>query len=108
MPNRTELFARAIFGDMGKPAQDAAHHGNYVRKSAASFSARRSLGAFVLLQDGPSAETVLSSATDAQTNADNIKAALNFLGADAVGISRCPDWAYYSHDAAAQVRGDYH
>jgi reductive dehalogenase len=37
---------------------------------------------------------------DAQRNADNVKAACYFLGIDAVGISRCPDWAYYSHDAA--------
>ncbi len=108
VPKRTDMFARAIFGDMGKPTQDAARHGNYVRKSAASFSARRSLGAFVLLQDGPSAEAVLPSATDAQTNADNIKAALNFLGADAVGISRCPDWAYYSHDAVGEPLPAYH
>ena len=33
-------------------------------------------------------------------NAANIKAASYWLGAaDAVGISRCPDWAWYSHDA---------
>ncbi|MEO9526905.1 MAG: 4Fe-4S double cluster binding domain-containing protein, partial [Roseibium sp.] len=28
-----------------------------------------------------------------------VKAAAYFLGVDAVGISRCPDWTWYSHDA---------
>ena len=53
----------------------------------------------MLLQDGPVTPHIAEGARDAQRNADNIKAALYFLGADAVGISRCPDWAYYSHDA---------
>ncbi len=108
VPKRTDMFARAIFGDMGKPVQDGARNGNYVRKSATSFAARRPLGAFVLLQDGPSAPAVNAQALDEQRNADNIKAALYFLGADAVGISRCPDWAYYSHDAVGEPLPAYH
>jgi reductive dehalogenase len=108
VPKRTDMFSRAIFGDMGKPAQDAARNGNYVRKSATSFASRRPLGAFVLLQDGPVAETVSAQALDAQRNADNIKAALYFLGADAVGISRCPEWVYYSHDAVGEPLPAYH
>ena len=32
--------------------------------------------------------------------ADLVKATSYFLGADAVGLSRCPDWTWYSHDAA--------
>lgn len=108
VPKRTDMFARAIFGDMGKPVQDAAKNGNYVRKSATSFSARRPLGAFVLLQDGPSAGSIHAQARDEQRNADNIKAALYFLGADAVGISRCPEWAYYSHDAVGELLPAYH
>jgi len=108
VPKRTDMFARAIFGDMGKPTQDAAKNGNYVRKSAASFGPRRPLAAFVLMQDGEVAETISPTASDAQRNADNIHAALYFLGADAVGISRCPDWAYYSHDALGDVLEPYH
>ena len=108
VPKRTDMFARAIFGDMGKPVQDAARNGNYVRKSATSFASRRPLAAFVLLQDGPQADTVHEAARDAVRNADNIKAALNFLGADAVGISRCPEWAYYSHDAVGEPLPAYH
>jgi len=108
VPKRTDMFSRAIFGDMGGHVQDAARNGNYVRKSATSFASRRPLGAFVLLQDGPVAETVAEEARDAQRNADNIKAALYFLGADAVGISRCPDWTYYSHDAVGEPLPAYH
>ena len=108
VPKRTDMFARAIFGDMGKNVQEGAKNGNYVRKSAASFASRRSLAAFVLLQDGEEAETISSNTHDSQRNADNIKAALYFLGADAVGISRCPDWTYYSHNALGDEITPYH
>ncbi len=108
VPKRTDMFARAIFGDMGTHVQDAARNGNYVRKSAASFGPRRPLAAFVLLQDGPKAPIVADSTRDPQRNADNVKAALYFLGADAVGISRCPDWAYYSHNALGEPLAPYH
>jgi len=52
----------------------------------------------VLLQDGVP-DTPDEKPTDAQRNADNVKAASYFLGVDAVGISGCPDWTWYSHDA---------
>ncbi len=108
VPKRTDMFARAIFGDMGKTVQDAARNGNYVRKSAASFGPRRPLAAFVLLQDGNKAPIVADSTANPQTNADNIKAALYFMGADAVGISACPDWVYYSHNALGEPLAPYH
>jgi len=108
VPKRTDMFARAIFGDMGKSVQEGAKNGNYVRKSAASFGPRRPLAAFVLLQDGEHAPTPHRSTANAQRNADNVKAALYFLGADAVGISSCPDWAYYSHDALGDELEPYH
>ena len=100
VPKRTDMFARAQFGDMGKRAQDAAKGGYYARKSAPSMAQRRMLGAFVLLQDGPPEDGTKPS--DAHANALNIKAASYFLGIDAVGISRCPDWAWYSHDATGE------
>ncbi|WP_206019507.1 2Fe-2S iron-sulfur cluster-binding protein [Pseudomaricurvus alkylphenolicus] len=108
VPKRTDMFARAIFGDMGKHVQQAARNGNYVRKSAASFGPRRPLAAFVLLQDGEKNALLSDTTKDPQRNADNIKAALYFLGADAVGISRCPDWTYYSHDALGEPLAPYH
>jgi len=108
VPKRTDMFARAIFGDMGNHIQEGAKNGNYVRKSAASFGPRRPLAAFVLMQDGEVAPTVSPTTNDPQKNADNIHAALYFMGADAVGISRCPDWAYYSHDAVGDDLIPYH
>ncbi|MBL4645134.1 MAG: reductive dehalogenase, partial [Rhizobiales bacterium] len=99
VPKRADMFARAQFGDMGKRLQDGARNGHYARKSAPGMAQRRTLGAFVLIQDGEAAATPHASTTNAKTNADNIKATAYFLGADAVGLSRCPDWAWYSHDA---------
>jgi len=99
VPKRADMFARAQFGDMGKAVQDGAKGGHYARKSAPSFAQRRALGAFVLLQDGEP-ERDAARPADPERNAQNIKAACYFLGVDAVGISRCPDWTWYSHDAA--------
>ncbi|RED18358.1 2Fe-2S iron-sulfur cluster-binding protein [Pontivivens insulae] len=97
VPKRADLFARAQFGDMGKHVQDGATGGKYVRKSAPPMGQRRALGAFVLLQDGEVAPDPVE--LDPQEAADLVKATCHFLGVDAVGISRCPDWTWYSHDA---------
>ncbi|MEM9011156.1 MAG: reductive dehalogenase [Pseudomonadota bacterium] len=97
VPKRTDMFARAQFGDMGKANQQAATGGYYARKAAPSMAQRRMLGAFVLLQDGEPAP--VERPDDARRNADAVKAASYWLGVDAVGISRCPDWTWYSHDA---------
>jgi reductive dehalogenase len=98
VPKRTDMFARAQFGEMGKKQQKAAAGGYYARKCALSAAQRRILGAFVLLQDGPTEHSV-TPPSDAARNAANVKAASYFLGIDAVGISRCPEWTWYSHDA---------
>ncbi|MDE4176752.1 reductive dehalogenase domain-containing protein [Phaeobacter sp. PT47_59] len=97
VPKRADMFARSQFGDMGKANQTAATGGLYARKAAPSMAQRRMLGAFVLLQDGEPAKGPRPS--DAARNAANVKAASYWLGIDAVGISRCPDWTWYSHDA---------
>ena len=102
VPKRTDMFARAQFGDMGKSNQEAASGGYYVRKSPTAYSQRRALGAFALLQDGPANPKADAGSQDASYYSDAIKATSYFLGVDAVGLSRCPDWAWYSHDA----RGD--
>ncbi|MDD9920916.1 MAG: 2Fe-2S iron-sulfur cluster-binding protein [Boseongicola sp.] len=98
VPKRTDMFARAQFGDMGEKIQSAAKGGYYVRKAAPSMAQRRLLGAFVLLQDGP-VEAEVPVQMSPSTAAANVKAASYFLGIDAVGLSRCPEWAWYSHDA---------
>ena len=97
VPKRTDMFARAQFGDLGKNVQEGARNGHYARKAATAAAQRRMLGALVLLQDGPSGDGPRPD--DPRQNALAIKAASYFLGADAVGLSRCPDWTWYSHDA---------
>ncbi len=101
VPKRTDMFARAQFGDMGKKLQAGAAGGLYTRKSAPGFAQRRVLGAFTLIQGG-AADPDGPRPADPQANADLVKATAYWLGADAVGISRCPDWVWYSHDAAGQ------
>ncbi|MEL6838830.1 MAG: reductive dehalogenase domain-containing protein [Pseudomonadota bacterium] len=106
VPKRANMFVRGLFGDMGKHVQEATKNGNYVRKSAAAFAFRPSLGAFVLLQDAEPVGAPVDASPD--QNAANIKAALYFLGVDAVGISACPDWVYYSHDVKGDPITPYH
>ena len=108
VPKRANMFARSLFGDLGPKAQEGSKNGNYVRKSAAAYAFRPSLGAFILLQDGEAAAEKHPTTSDAARNAENIKATAYFLGCDAVGLSACPDWAYYSHDAAGQPIDPYH
>ncbi|MXU65198.1 4Fe-4S double cluster binding domain-containing protein [Oceanomicrobium pacificus] len=99
VPKRADMFARAQFGELGPAVQAAAKGGHYARKTAPSSAQRRALGAFVLLQDGPVAQAPLPGTDDSVRNAENLKGASYFLGLDAVGLSRCPDWTWYSHDA---------
>jgi reductive dehalogenase len=101
VPKRTDMFARAQFGDMGKTVQDGAKGGHYARKAATSAAQRRLLGALVLLQDGPSGDGPRPD--NAARNALLVKATSYYLGVDAVGVSRCPDWTWYSHDAAGRA-----
>ncbi|RMD49160.1 MAG: 4Fe-4S dicluster domain-containing protein, partial [Alphaproteobacteria bacterium] len=108
VPKRANMFARSLFGDFGKAAQEGARNGNYVRKSASGFAFRPTLGAFTVLQEGEALAEPHPSTADAERNAANIKAALYWLGADAVGLSECPDWAYYSHDARGDPITPYH
>ncbi len=107
VPKRANMFARSLFGDLGRAAQEGAKNGNYVRKAPTAFAFRPSLGAFILLQDGET-RAVHPSTADPRRNAENIKAALYWLGQDAVGLSECPDWTWYSHDAAGNPITPYH
>ena len=101
VPKRTDLFTRAKFGDLGKKVQDASKNGHYVIKSAPAMAQRKPLGAFVLLQDGKVAKKREPLKPDEASRL--IKATCYWLGIDAVGISRCPTWAWYSHDARGDV-----
>ena len=43
VPKRTDMFARAQFGDMGKAVQEGATGGYYAKKAPTSFAQRRHL-----------------------------------------------------------------
>jgi reductive dehalogenase len=107
-PKRADFFARSLFGDLGKTVQDAAKGGNYVLKSPIGACARRALGALLLLQFGEARGPVAASTADPKRNADNLKAASYYMGVDAVGLCKVPEWAYYSHDAGGNVMPAYH
>ncbi|WP_282182412.1 reductive dehalogenase [Aliiroseovarius marinus] len=107
VPKRSDMFARAQFGDMGKHLHESSSGGMYVRKAAPSYAQRRALGVFTPLQDGPVTEG--TRPTDAEKNAAALRAASYFLGIDAAGTSRCPDWVWYSHDATgAEIVPPHH
>ncbi len=107
-PKRADFFARALFGDMGKAVQEAAKGGMYVMKSPIGACARRALGALLLLQFGEARGPVAPQAADPRRNADNLKGAAYYLSSDAVGLSRVPEWAFYSHDAGGNPITPYH
>lgn len=107
-PKRADFFARALFGDMGTNVQEAAKGGHYVMKSPIGGCARRALGALLLLQFGEARGPVAPSARDPERNAANIKGASYYLATDAVGLSRAPDWVYYSHDSGGNPITPYH
>ena len=107
-PKRADFFARSLFGDLGKAVQEDAKNAYYVMKSPIGACARRALGALLLLQFGEARGPVLPGTLDPQRNADNLKAASYYLGADAVGLCAVPEWAYYSHDAGGNPMPAYH
>jgi len=100
VPKRADMFARSQFGDMGPKNENATRGGGHILKSAPAAAQRRSLTAFVLLGNQAPADNVNPTTTDPERNAANLKATSHWLGSDAVGLTRCPDWTWYSHDAA--------
>lgn len=107
-PKRADFFARALFGDLGRDVQDQARNAHYVMKSPIGACARRALGALLLLQFGDARGPVHPGPADPQGNAQRLKAASYWLGADAVGACRVPEWAWYSHDAGGNPMPAYH
>ena len=99
VPKRADMFVRSKFGDMGKANQDAGRGGYFTQKSPLARALRPAMGALLVLQHGEPAPGVAAGTHDPEQNALAIKAASYFIGVDAVGISTCPDWAWYSHDA---------
>lgn len=96
VPKSSEFFLRAAFGDLGKAPQEASKDGYSVTKAPLAAALRLALNVYSVLQRGePSSEKV--AFPDRHRNADLVKATLHFLGADIAGVSRAPDWVWYSH-----------
>ena len=96
VPKSSEFFLRAAFGDLGKAAQDASKDGFSVAKAPLAAALRLALNTYSMLQRGEPAPQ-RAAHCDPRRNADMIKAAMHFLGADIAGISRAPGWVWYSH-----------
>ncbi len=96
-PKSSEFFLRAAFGDLGKAAQDASKDGYSVVKAPLAAALRLALNVYSLLQRGDAAPVAVDGYDNPQRNADMVKAAMLFLGADLAGISRAPAWVWYSH-----------
>ncbi|NOX50508.1 MAG: NAD-binding oxidoreductase, partial [Gammaproteobacteria bacterium] len=98
LPKRSDIFWRGMYGDMGKAVQDANIDDFCVVKTPISEAQFGLIGALHLLERREPAATLTPGYEDPAANAKKIKSALHFLGADMVGISRAPDWVWYSHD----------
>ncbi len=97
VPKSSEFFLRAAFGDLGKAPQEASKDGFSVAKAPLAAALRLALNVYSLLQRGEPAAQQAAGYTDPVANADRVKAAMHFLGADIAGISRAPAWVWYSH-----------
>ena len=96
VPKRAAFFSRALAGDLGPKAQR--ERARFATKTPNADAMVPLIRAMVPLQDGPIAETQAPDTDDPDWNAASIKAAGHFLGADMVGISEAPDFAWYSHE----------
>ena len=98
VPKSSEFFLRAAFGDLGKGPMEASDEGFSVAKAPLAAAMRIALNVYSLLQRGdPNGDRDASNYSDPNQNADIIKATMHFLGADISGVSRAPDWVWYSH-----------
>ncbi|MEM7444934.1 MAG: reductive dehalogenase [Pseudomonadota bacterium] len=98
LPKSSEFFLRAAFGDLGKGPMEASDEGFSVAKAPLAAAMRLALNVYSLLQRGEAKPSQApDGAVDPALNADTIKATMHFLGADIAGISRAPDWVWYSH-----------
>lgn len=97
VPKSSEMFLRAAFGDLGKPALEASKDGFSVSKAPLAAALRLALNVYSLLQRGASAPARAEGYADPIANAAMMKAAMHFLGADLAGVSRAPAWVWYSH-----------
>ncbi len=98
VPKSSEFFLRAAFGDLGEGPMEASADGYSVAKAPMAAALRTALNVYSLLQRGdPAPDRRTADHADPKRNADIVKATMHFLGTDIAGVSRAPDWVWYSH-----------
>jgi reductive dehalogenase len=97
VPKSSEMFLRAAFGDLGKPALEASKDGHSVVKAPLAGALRLALNVYSLLQRGTPQSVKATGYENPSRNAALVKATMHWLGADLTGISRAPSWVWYSH-----------
>ena len=108
IPKRHDMFIRSALGDLGEKVQKELDHFRMITKSPYGHAMIPPLGAMVPLQYGKEADAVTPDTDDPKRNAEAVKAALYYLGADMVGICELPDYAWYSHDTDGSEIEPYH
>jgi len=106
VPKRASFFDRAIHGDLGAKAQH--ERSRFAFKHPLATAMLRQIGAMVPYQDGPVAEPVAISCSDAAENARALKSLSFFLGAELTGICEIPNYAWYSHTDGGKVVECHH
>ncbi len=106
VPKRASFFDRAIHGDLGVKTQ---HERNrFAFKHPLATAMLKQIRAMVPHQDGPVAEHVAASCSDAAENARALKSLSYFLGAELTGICEIPRYAWYSHGDGGKAVERHH
>ena len=108
IPKRHDMFLRAALGDLGEKPQKELENFRMITKSPYGHAMIPPLGAMVPLQYGREAEEITPGTDDPKKNAEAVKAALYYMGADMVGICELPEYAWYSHDTDGSEIKPYH
>ena len=108
IPKRHDMFIRASLGDLGPKAQKELTDFRMITKSPFGHAMIPVLGGMVPLQYGRESAETAEGYDDPRRNAEILKAALYYLGADMVGICEIPEYAWYSHDLDGSKIEPYH
>lgn len=108
VPKRHDMFIRAGLGDLGEKAEREMQGFRMITKSPFGHAMIPVLGGMVPLQFGQESAEQAPGYDDPVANAERVKAALYYLGADMVGICEIPDYAWYSHDVDGSEIKPYH
>lgn len=96
VPQRSNFFYRAAFGDLGSKAQ--AEVKRFIPKYPVAGGMRKLTANQIPLQDGEVAPEKAPLPDDVEEIANHIKSFAYVMDADIVGICEIPDYCWYSHN----------